>query len=339
MKHLVPLSAAAFLLATTAAIAEPGKWTDEPVRIVVTFPPGGTSDLIARILAQYFESEYGQKAVVDNRPGAGGTVAADYVAQQAPDGTTLILGNNAPFTIAPTQFESLPYKPLDGFTHIAYLGASTPALFVQPDSGITTLDEYIEKVKGDGITYGSSGVGSITHILGKAVDIELGIEQIHVPYQGSAPAIQDFRAGVLEAYYDMLAQNRDLITGGETLPIALAAPERSPLFPQIPTFRELGHDIVVENWTGLSGPAGMDPAMVQTIHDTVEAIMDMQPVIDQLAQWGISHTEMTSQEFTTFVGGTIDTWAPLIKAANVNGRGRTPADPAPDLPSPTLAEG
>jgi tripartite-type tricarboxylate transporter receptor subunit TctC len=246
-------------------------------------------------------------------------VAADYVAQQAPDGTTLILGNNAPFTIAPTQFESLPYKPLDGFTHIAYLGASTPALFVQPDSGITTLDEYIEKVKGDGITYGSSGVGSITHILGKAVDIELGIEQIHVPYQGSAPAIQDFRAGVLEAYYDMLAQNRDLITGGETLPIALAAPERSPLFPQIPTFRELGHDIVVENWTGLSGPAGMDPAMVQTIHDTVEAIMDMQPVIDQLAQWGISHTEMTTGEFTTFVGGTIETWAPLIKAANVNG--------------------
>ena len=318
MKHLIALGAATLLLATPA-LAEPGKWTDSPVRIVVTFPPGGTSDLIARVLAQYFESEYGQKAVVDNRPGAGGTVAADYVADQAPDGATLILGNNAPFTIAPTQFESLPYDPMADFTHIAYLGASTPALFVQPASGIETLDDYIEVAKTDGITYGSSGVGSITHILGKAVDIGLGIEQIHVPYQGSAPAIQDFRAGVLEAYYDMVALNRDLITEGATHPIALAAPERSPLFPEIPTFRELGHDIVIENWTGLSGPAGMDPAMVATIHDTVEAIMMMPPVIEQLAKFGISHSEVTSDEVTTFVGGTITTWEPLIKAAKVNG--------------------
>ncbi|MDB2408147.1 tripartite tricarboxylate transporter substrate binding protein, partial [Jannaschia sp.] len=310
MKTIIALGTVALLLAT-AAQAEPGKWTDEPVRIVVTFPPGGTSDLIARILAQQFEAEFGQKAVVDNRPGAGGTVAADYVAGQAPDGTTLILGNNAPFTIAPTQFDDLPYDPMGDFTHIAYLGASTPALFVQPDSGITTLDAYIETAKGDGITYGSSGVGSITHILGKAVDIELGIEQIHVPYQGSAPAIQDFRAGVLEAYYDMVALNRDLIDEGESMPLALAAPERSSAFPDIPTFTELGHDIVIENWTGLSGPAGMDPEMVQTIHDTVEAIMQMDSVIEQLAQFGVEHTEMSTEDFTTFVEGTISTWEPL----------------------------
>ncbi|WP_425090858.1 Bug family tripartite tricarboxylate transporter substrate binding protein [Tropicimonas sp. S265A] len=318
MKHIFTVGTAALLLAAPVH-AGAGKWTDEPVRIVVTFPPGGTSDLIARVLAQYFESEYGQKAVVDNRPGAGGTVAADYVAQQAPDGTTLILGNNAPFTIAPTQFDDLPYDPMGDFTHIAYLGASTPALFVQPASGITSLEAYIDKAKGDGITYGSSGVGSITHILGKAVDIELGIEQIHVPYQGSAPAIQDFRAGVLEAYYDMVALNRDLITEGETQPIALAAPERSDVFPEIPTFRELGHDIVIENWTGLSGPAGMDPAMVATINDTVAEIMQLEAVVAQLAQFGIAHTPMESDAFTTFVGGTISTWEPLIKAAKVNG--------------------
>lgn len=318
MKHFLALGAATLLLAAPLQ-AEPGKWTDEPVRIVVTFPPGGTSDLIARVLAQYFESEYGQKAVVDNRPGAGGTVAADFVAEQAPDGTTLILGNNAPFTIAPTQFEDLPYDPMADFSHIAYLGASTPALFVQPASGITSIEQYIDTAKGNGITYGSSGVGSITHILGKAVDIELGIEQIHVPYQGSAPAIQDFRAGVLEAYYDMVALNRDLITEGETQPIALAAPERSPIFPEIPTFRELGHDIVIENWTGLSGPAGMDPQMVETINETVAEIMQLDAVVEQLAQFGIAHTPMSAEEFTAFVEGTISTWEPLIKAAKVNG--------------------
>ena len=318
MKRLLALGTAALALATPLH-AEPGAWTDEPVRIVVTFPPGGTSDLIARVLAQYLDSEYGQKAVVDNRPGAGGTVAADYVADQDPDGTTLILGNNAPFTIAPTQFDSLPYDPMADFTHIAYLGSSTPALFVQPSLGIATLDDYIARAGGEGVTYGSSGVGSITHILGQAVDLELGIEQIHVPYQGSAPAIQDFRAGVLEAYYDMVALNRDLITEGATQPLALAAAERSELFPEIPTFRELGYDIVIENWTGVSGPAGMEPEMVATIHDTIEAIMKMDPVIEQLAQFGIVHEEMPPEAYGTFVEETITTWKPLIEAANVNG--------------------
>ncbi|SLN27894.1 Tripartite tricarboxylate transporter family receptor [Aquimixticola soesokkakensis] len=313
------LALPAVTLMATTALADPGAWSDAPVRIVVTFPPGGTSDLVARIVAQHLESDYGQKAVVDNRPGAGGTVAADYVAQQPADGTTLILGNNAPFTIAPTQFDSLPYAPLDGFTHIAYLGASTPALFVQPDAGITTLDQFIATANETGITYGSSGVGSITHILGQAVDNALDIETIHVPYQGSAPAIQDFRAGVLDSYYDMLAQNEDLIAEGATLPLALAAPERAPLFPDLPTFRELGYDVVIENWTGLSGPAGMDPAMVTTIHDSVEAIMADPEVVAQMAQWGIRHTAMTSAQFTDFVAQTIDLWRPLIDAANVNG--------------------
>ena len=128
---------AAATLTTGAAYAEPGAWSDEPVRIVVTFPPGGTSDLVARLLAQHLDADFGQKAVVDNRPGAAGTVAADYVAQQPADGTTLILSNNAPFTISPTRFETLPYDPLGGFTHVAYIGASAPGLFVQPSSGIT----------------------------------------------------------------------------------------------------------------------------------------------------------------------------------------------------------
>jgi tripartite-type tricarboxylate transporter receptor subunit TctC len=309
----------AALLSGTAAYAEAGAWSTEPVRIVVTFPPGGTSDLIARIVAQYLESEYGQKAVVDNRPGAGGTVAADYVAEQAADGTTLILGNNAPFTIAPTQFETLPYDPITSFTHIANLGSSTPGLFVQPSLGINDLGGFIDKAKADGITYGSSGVGSITHILGQAVDTALDIETIHVPYQGSAPAIQDFRAGVLDAFYDMLAQNSAMIEDKEVVALAVAAPERSKRFPDVPTFREQGYDVVIENWTGLSGPAGMNPEMVQTIHDSMEEIMAMPAVIEQMDQWGIAHTEMSSDEFTAFVGDTVSVWRPLIEAAKVNG--------------------
>ena len=299
------------------AMAEPGAWSGEPVRIVVTFPPGGTSDLVARLLAQYLDTDFGQKAVVDNRPGAAGTVAADYVAQQAPDGTTLILSNNAPFTIAPTRFQSLPYEPLDGFTHVAYIGASAPGLFVQPSAGIGTLDEYVARVKETPMTYGSSGVGSISHILGEAVDAELDVESIHVPYQGSSPAIQDFRSGVLDSFYDMVVQNSDMIEDKEAVALAIASPERNPQLPDVPTFREQGYDIVIENWVGLSGPAGMDPETTKTIHDTVLAVFANPEVQTRLTELGITHTAMSTEEYTALVAELIDVWAPLIEAAGI----------------------
>ncbi len=305
------------LFSAPAAMAEPGAWSSEPVRIVVTFPPGGTSDLVARLLAKHLDSDFGQKAVVDNRPGAAGTVAADYVAQQASDGTTLILSNNAPFTIAPTRFESIPYEPIDGFAHVAYIGASAPGLFIQPSLGINTVDDYIAYAKETELTYGSSGVGSISHILGEAVDATLGVESIHVPYQGSSPAIQDFRAGVLDTFYDMVVQNSDMLEDKEAVAIAIASPERNPELPDVPTFREQGHDIVIENWVGLSGPAGMDPEMVNTIHDTVLAVFASPEVQTRLTELGITHRAISTEDYTSFVAEQIDIWAPLIIAAGV----------------------
>jgi tripartite-type tricarboxylate transporter receptor subunit TctC len=309
--------ATAGLLAAPLAHAEPGAWSSEPVRIVVTFPPGGTSDLVARLLAQHLDTDFGQKAVVDNRPGAAGTVAADYVAQQAPDGTTLILANNAPYTIAPTRFKSIPYDPIEGATHIAYIGASAPGLFVQPSAGIATLEEYIAHVKERPMTYGSSGVGSISHILGEAVDAALEVESIHVPYQGSAPAIQDFRAGVLDSFYDMVVQNSDMIADREAIAIAIASPERNPQLPDVPTFVEQGYDIVIENWVGLSGPAGMDPALVSQINETVLAVFATPEVQARLTELGITHRAMSAEEYTGFVTRQIEVWAPLIVAAGI----------------------
>ncbi|PKP85480.1 MAG: twin-arginine translocation pathway signal protein [Alphaproteobacteria bacterium HGW-Alphaproteobacteria-2] len=309
--------AALALAAAPQAMAEPGAWSSAPVRIVVTFPPGGTSDLVARLLAQHLDTDFGQKAVVDNRPGAAGTVAADYVAQQAGDGTTLILSNNAPFTISPTRFKSIPYDTMGDFTHIAYIGAAAPALFVQPSSGITSLADFVAQVKSDPMTYGSSGVGSISHILGEAVDAALGIESIHVPYQGSAPAIQDFRAGVLDSFYDMVGQNRAMIADGEAVALAIAATERDPQSPDLPTFREQGYDVVIENWVGVSGPAGMDPAMVAKINETVNAVFASPEVQARLAELGISPRAMSSADYTALVADLIDTWAPLIEAAGI----------------------
>lgn len=299
------------------ATAEPGTWSDEPVRIVVTFPPGGTSDLVARLLALHLDTDFGQKAIVDNRPGAAGTVAADYVSQQAPDGTTLILANNAPYTIAPTRFKSIPYDPLTGATHVAYIGASAPGLFVQVSSGIGTLEQYIAHVKESPMTYGSSGVGSISHILGEAVDLALGVESIHVPYQGSSPAIQDFRAGALDSFYDMVVQNKAMIEDKEAVAIAIASSERNPEIPDVPTFAEQGYDIVIENWVGLSGPSGMDPELVANIHDTVLAVFASPEVQVKLTELGITHRAMSTEDYQAFVAKQIDVWAPLIEAAGI----------------------
>lgn len=305
------------LVLAPAAIAAPGAWSKEPVRIVVTFPPGGTSDLVARLLAKHLDSDFGQKAVVDNRPGAAGTVAADYVAKQAPDGTTLILSNNAPFTISPTRFKSIPYKPLDDFSHIAYIGASAPGLFVQPSAGINTLKGYVDHVKTSPMTYGSSGVGSISHILGEAVDAALGVESIHVPYKGSSPAIQDFRAGVLDSFYDMVVQNSDMIEDKEAVALAIASPERNPELPNVPTFREQGYDIVIENWVGLSGPAGIESGTIKKINETVLAVFASPAVQTRLVELGITHRAMSSEEYTALVAELIDVWAPLIKSAGI----------------------
>ncbi|TCT06148.1 Bug family tripartite tricarboxylate transporter substrate binding protein [Aquabacter spiritensis] len=305
--------AAAVALPSPGAFAQASDWPQKPIRIVVTFPPGGTSDIVARLIGQNLTERLGQQVLVDNRPGAGGTVAAELVRKEAPDGYTLILANNAPFTIAPTQFKKIPYDPVKDFTHIAYIGASAPGLMVQPSLGVKDLNGFVALAKADPkLTYGSSGVGSISHILGEAVKKKAGIQMVHVPYKGSAPAIQDFKAGVLKSYYDLLAQNVPMIKSGEAVAIGVAAPERISQAPDVPTFREQGLDIVLENWLGVSGPAGMPPELVAKIHDAVAAAVATPAVKDKLSTWGIETKPMTSAQYAAFVADQIAVWRPLI---------------------------
>lgn len=307
------IAAAAFAgLSPSPGLAE-DPWPSKPVRIIVSFPPGGTSDIVARLIGQYMSEKLGQQFLVDNRPGGGGTVAGELVHQEEPDGYTLILANNAPFTIAPSQFKKIPYDPVGDFTHIGYIGASAPGLLVQPSLGVTDLQGFIALAKENPkISYGSSGVGSISHILGEGVKKKAGISMIHVPYKGSAPAIQDFKAGVLKTYYDLLAQNVPMIEAGEAVALAVAAPQRISQAPGVPTFREQGVDIVLENWLGVSGPAGMPPGLVERIHAEVAEAVALPPVQEKLKTWGIETRPMTSAEYAGFVAGQIEVWKPLI---------------------------
>ncbi len=313
-RALAACAAAAIGLLAGPSLAYAQAWPSKPVRIVVTFPPGGTSDIVARLLGQYMSEKLNQQFIIDNRPGAGGTLAADIVKKEAPDGHTLLLSNNAPFTISPTQFKTVPYDTVKDFTHVAYIGASPPGLFVQPKSGIKSLADFIARAKAEPgkINYGSSGVGSIHHVLGEAVKKRAGINVVHVPYRGTAPAIQDFKAGVLQTYYDLLAQNVPMIKAGEAVAIAVAAPARISQAPEVPTFREQGIDLVLENWLGVSGPAGMPPEVVAAIHKAVQDAMALPAVQERLQSWGIEQKTMTTAEFSAFVADQLQLWRPLI---------------------------
>ena len=158
---------------------------------------------------------------------------------------------------------------------------------------------------------------SILEAGGNAVDAALKVGSIHVPYKGSSPAIQDFRAGVLDMFYDMVVQNSKMIEDKEVVAVAIASPERNAELPNVPTFREQGFDIVIENWVGLSAPTSMDPGMVKTIHDTVLAVFANPEVKKRLTELGITHRAMSSEDYTSFVAKSIDVWGPLIKAAGI----------------------
>lgn len=324
----VRLSRRALIVGGAAMLAVPGRafgqaaWPSKPVRIVVTFPPGGASDIVARLMGQYMSEKLGQQVIVDNRPGSGGTLGADIVKKEEPDGHTLVLANNAPFTIAPTQFRQIPYDTMRDFTHIGYVGSSSPGLFVQPSLGVKTLKEFIDKAKAQPgkLNYGSSGVGSIHHIAGESLKTQAGVSLVHVPYRGSAPAIQDFKAGVLSSFFDFVAQNVPMLQAKEAVCLGVAAPERISQAADIPTFKEQGINLVLEGWMGLSGPANMPAPVVAAIHGAMKDAMALAPVQDRLQSWGVERRAMSPAEFTKYVADQIDIWRPLIIGAGVQER-------------------
>lgn len=292
-------------------------WPTQPVRIFVSFPPGGSSDLVARLLAEQLGADLGQQFVVENRPGAGGTVAAEALKREAGDGSVFMLSNLAPFTIAPTQFADITYDAVADFTHVSYIGAVHMGLFVSPDMGVDTFAEFVEMVQaapGD-FDFGSSGVGSWSHVIGQNVATMADLDMVHIPYQGSGPMRLDFRAGVISVFYDALLQNMEMVEDGDAVALGVTAPERLPGAEDIMTFVEQGYDLVAENWLGFTAPAGLDPAIAAKLDASLAEIMKRPEVIEQFALWGLQRTPKSTEEFADFVAEQVELWRPMVIAA------------------------
>lgn len=315
--HSIGLGA---VLAALASFMSPAhattQWPAKPVTILVSFPPGGSSDLVGRLLAKELGEILGQKFVVENKPGAAGTVAASALQQAANDGYTLMLSNLTPFNIAPTRFPDTPYDPIKDFTHVSYIGTVNLGLFVRPGLETPDFASFLEKVGAEPgeYDYGTSGVGSWGHVISGKFASDTKTDIVHIPYKGSGPMRQDFRADVVRVMFDAIPQNLPSVEDGDTLALAVAATERLGSLPDTPTFRELGYDIVAENWLGVSAPAGLDSEIATKLDAAMQEAMDVAEVVTQFKNWGIVRESKSSSEFATYVAAQFDDWRPLVEA-------------------------
>ena len=313
---MVFLAAAAAVAVALPALAQ--VWPTKPVRVIVTFPPGGSSDVVARQIAPLLAEKLGQTFVVDNKPGAGATIGAAEVARAAPDGYTLMLSNTAPISLSPFMLEPMPYDPLKGFTHIAYIGSVPNVFVVHPSVPAKTLPEFIawaKQQKGP-IPYGSGGVGSIGHIVGELFKAQAGIDLTHVGYRGSAPMHNDLLGGTILFAIDTLPQNVQYQKSGKLKLLAVTSTKRATMAPEVPTVVELGYPkLVADNFFGISGPAGVPKPVVEALNRATQAALADPKLFRSFEDLGITVGKMTPEEFTAFVQQQVGAWGPAVKAS------------------------
>ena len=319
--HPTRRTALQLLCASVAAAAFPAhaQWPDKPIKIVVTFPPGGSSDVLARLMAEQLAKKLGQAVVVDNRPGAGGTIGGALVASAAPDGYTLMLSNTTPIALGPFTLEKQPYDPVTAFTHIAYLGAAPLVLMASKPSGIKTYAEFEDAAKKRGqMDFGSGGPGSIGHIHGELLKKIVGLNMVHVPYRGGAPMTTDLIANTIPIGIDVITSYVPFFKSGQLVPLAVTGAQRSPLMPDVPTIVELKQpQLVLENFFGLSGPAKLPADLVTRLHAACNEVLVMPEIQKKLTELGVNAKPESVAMFNGFVKDQVGVLGQAVKSAGI----------------------
>jgi tripartite-type tricarboxylate transporter receptor subunit TctC len=291
-------------------------WPNKPVRVIVTFSPGGSSDIVARLVAIPLQAELGQSVIVDNKPGAGGTIGALEAARATPDGYTLLLSNSAPISISPAMQDKPSYDPVKAFSHVGYIGSVANVFVVHPSVPARNMGELVAWIKAEKnpVNYGSGGIGSIGHLVGETMKNDLGLKMEHVGYKGSSPMHNDLLSGTIKLAIDTLPQNVPFMRDGKLRALAVTSPARAPMAPDVPSVAELGQKkLVAENFLGLSGPAGLPRAVVDRLHAAMKKSLANPTVAQRLAELGVQGRDMSPEEFTAFVAAQVKDWYQPVK--------------------------
>ena len=317
IQGLAGVSAAGMLgAAWHVRAAQTQAWPARPIKLVVTFPPGGSSDIVARVLAPALAEKLGQSVVIDNKPGAGSSIGAQIVAHSANDGYTLLVSNSAALSIAPSLLQSPGYDPLRSFEHLAYIGAVPTVFAVHPSVPANSLSELVSWIKEQPapVAFGSGGAASVGHLVGEQFAQTLKLSMEHVPYRGAGPMRADLLSGHIKLAIDALPQNIALHKQGRLKLLALTSPRRVAQAPAVPSVAELGlAQLVSEYFVGISAPAGLPRALAERIASAVRQISARPEFAQTLEAQGFVTRDMESKAFTQLIADQHLAWGDIAK--------------------------
>ena len=307
----------AYAMALTPALAaEP--FPAKPAHLVVPFPPGGPLDAIGRAIAQKLTEAWGQGVVVENKPGAGGNIGADYVAKSAPDGYTVVMGALSTHAVNPSLYAKMPYDAQKDFAPITLVAVTPNVLVVNPSLPVHSVKELIAYAKAHPgkLSFGSGSNGSAGHLAGELFKVDTGTDMVHVPYKGAAPAMQALLAGDTQLMFDNLASAMAQVKAGKLRALAVTTAQRSKLAPDLPTMAEAGvPGFDISTWFGLLAPAGTPPAVIDKWNADVTKILSAPEMRERLAAQGAEAAPDSPAEFAHFIARELAKYAPIVKAS------------------------
>ena len=318
------------LAATTAlaALAAPGfagasgdaATPTGPVKIVVGFAPGGGTDVLARVIGQKLGVMWNTTVIVENRAGATGVIAADYVTKQPPDGTTLLMAHVNSHAIAPALLQGVRYDPRKDFTPLTLVGVTPNMLTCSPEQKVRTLPDIVAlcRQRPGRVSFGSSGIGSAQHLAFEMFKLQAKVDAVHVPYKGSSALIVDLLGGQIDYAFDTMTAATPFVKQGKVIAIAQTRLQRARSHPTVPTLAESGFaGLDAASWYGLVGPRGMPSALVQRMSDDINRVLAMPDIAQRLDEFGAEDAGGSPQKFAAFIASEYVKWAKVVKDAGV----------------------
>jgi tripartite-type tricarboxylate transporter receptor subunit TctC len=315
MKHLLLF----FALVPLTAIAQ-SDFPNRAVKLVVPFPPGGSTDVVARLLAAKLGDGFRQPVVIENKPGAGATLGTEQVAKAAPDGYTLLITALPSIVTGPLTSREVRYDPLKDLTHILMIGSFPNALVVRADSPLDSVGALVAYAKANPgkLFYGSAGPGSAGHLTGELLRLRAGIDIVHVSYKGAAPAFADLLSGQLGADFDGVINAVNQARAGRIRLLAVSSEQRLPTQPDLPTIDETVKGVIGESWFGLAGPAALPAPIVRRVEGELLRALQAPDVRARLEDTGMTITAMRGPQFVEFIQADIRKWMPVVRAAKLD---------------------